>query len=259
MGEAIIKALLTKKVFRPSEVVIHEPDLNRSKKIKKKFKIQSLHSNAELVRQAQIILLAVKPQQMTAVLTEISPHITSKHLLLSIAAGLDTNYFSHHLPSHTRLIRIMPNMGMMIGEGASALYATPAASRQDRTSAMKIFSAGGHAVFVNREELLDTVTAISGSGPAFVFFFMQALLEAGASLNLPQELGKELVTQTLLGAAKIALSSPETLPTLISKIASKGGTTEAGLDVLEQKGFKQIILETVTKAAQRAKELRCTS
>lgn len=259
MGEAIIKALLAKKIFRPSEVGIHEPDLSRLKKIRKKFKIQSFDSNTALVRHSQIILLAVKPQQMTAVLTEIGPHISPKHLVLSIAAGLDTAYFSRHLPAHTRLIRIMPNMGMMIGEGASALYATPAASPQNRALAMKIFSAGGHAVFVNREELLDTVTAISGSGPAFVFLFMQAFLEAGVALNLPQELGKELVTQTWVGAAKIAMSSPEPFSALIAQVASKGGTTEAGLDVLEQKGFRQMILETVTRAAQRAKELRCTS
>ncbi len=256
MGEALIAALLRKKIYRSNQIGVHEPDSERLKRLKKKFKISSSESNAELVDQSQTLLLAVKPQQMAEVLGEIGPHLKKHHLILSIAAGLDTLFFLTRLPAETRFIRIMPNMCAMIGEGAAALYATPAATRIDRALALKLFSAAGKAVFVEREELLDTVTAVSGSGPAFVFLFIDALIDAGERLGLPRGLGKMLVLQTLLGATKMVEISREEIGDLIAKVASKGGTTEAGLKVLYDERFREIIWRTIQAAADRAKSLR---
>jgi pyrroline-5-carboxylate reductase len=259
MGEAIISAILRKKLLPRTQIGLHEPDQMRLQKIKRKHKILSFPSNAELVQASQTVLLAVKPQQMAEVLNEIAPHLRKDHLILSIAAGLDTGYFQKRLPPATRLIRIMPNLCAMIGEGAAALYATPAARPKDRSFALKLFSAAGRAVFVDREELLDTVTAVSGSGPAFVFLFIDALIEAGERQKLPMELGKTLVLQTLLGATKMAEGSREPIGTMIERVASKGGTTEAGLQVMNGRDFRRLIQETIDAAVRRARELRQVS
>ncbi len=259
MGEALIAAILRKKLWPPSQIGIADSDPKHLQRLRRKLRIVSFSSNATLTRNSQVVLLAVKPQQMDEVLTEIRPFIKPTHLVLSIAAGLDTNYFQKRLPKTTRLIRIMPNMGALIGEGAAALYAPPRVKGRHRKLALQIFRASGQAVFVKREEWLDAVTAVSGSGPAFVFQFIDSLMAAGEKQKLPHLLCKTLVLQTLLGATKIAQESKEPLQKLIQKVASKGGTTEAGLRILESRKFRRLIEETITAATQRAKELRCIS
>lgn len=256
MGEALIAAILRARLLPRSKIGVHEPDPKRLQKIRRKYKIRSFDSNVSLAQSSQTILLAVKPQQMPEVLEKIRPHIRKNHLILSIAAGLDTDFFQKRLPPGTRFIRIMPNLCAMIGEGAAALYAIPEVNRGDRAFALKIFSAAGRAVFVDSEERLDTVTAVSGSGPAFVYLFIDAMIEAGEKQGLPRELGRMLVLQTLIGAAKMVDRSPEPISMMIERVASKGGTTEAGLSILIERGFKELIEETIRAATQRAKELR---
>lgn len=256
MGSAIMVALIRKKIYAAAHIGVCEPDARRLKALRRKFPVTVFKSNAELAAAAPVLLLAVKPQQMPGVLAEIAPAVTKRHLILSIAAGLDTSYFAGRIPEGTRLIRIMPNMAAMIGEGAAGLYAGPHATRGDRSLAFKIFSAAGQAVYVDREEFLDAVTAVSGSGPAFVYLFIDALIEAGASRGLGRELGRKLVLQTLVGAAKMVEVSKEPIPDMIQRVASKGGTTEAGLKILEDRGFRRIIQEVIDAATQRAKELR---
>lgn len=256
MGSALIAALVRKKIFSPSRIGVCEPDAGRVKALRRKFPITVFKSNAELAAAAPVLLLAVKPQQMTEILREIGPAVTKRHLILSIAAGLDTSYFAGRLPEGTRLVRIMPNMAAMIGEGAAGLYAGPHATRGDRSLAFKIFSAAGQAVYVDREDLLDAVTAVSGSGPAFVYLFIDALIEAGASRGLGRDLGRKLVLQTLVGAVKMVEVSKEPIPDMIQRVASRGGTTEAGLKILEDRGFRRIIQEVIDAATQRARELR---
>ncbi len=257
MGTAILQSVIAKKIFKASEIAISEPDIKRKNLLKKKFKVQTL-DNTAIASSADVILLAVKPQQMTEVLNEMSPHISSRTLIISIAAGLDTAFFSKHLPK-TRLIRVMPNMGIMLGLGATGLFAASTAKPQDKKLAQKIFAAGGVALFVPQEELLDSVTAVSGSGPAFVFLFIQSLIEAGIGVGLSPKVCRELVLQTVRGSLEIVSQSQETITDLIQKIASKGGTTEAGLQSLEKDGFTSLIQKTITAASLRAKELRCIS
>ena len=259
MGQALMEAVVKKKLINASAMGLYEPDVERCRLLRRKLGLQLFKSNTELTKASEILLLAVKPQQMSSVLDEIRPHLEKNMLIVSIAAGLDTEFFEKRLPKKTRLIRAMPNMCAMIGEGASALYAAPAATRADQALALKIFSAAGQAVFVGSEKLLDAVTAVSGSGPAFVYLFMDALIEAGEKQGLPREMTKKLVVQTLVGAAHMVEGSHETIQTMISRVASKGGTTEAGLQVLSDKNFRDIIRDTIAAAAKRARELRCTS
>lgn len=259
MGEALIAGLLSHKIFKPSDIAVCEPDAPRLKKLKSRYKIATSPSNAQLVRSSEAVLLAVKPQQMTDVLAEIRDELETGRLVLSIAAGLDSAYFRSKLPSKARFIRIMPNLCSMIGEGAAALYAAPGTTPKDKALAKKIFAASGKAVFVEKEELLDVVTAVSGSGPAFAFLFMEAMIAAGATRGLPATLGRELAAQTLLGASKMVASSKDAIADMIARVASKGGTTEAGLKVLADKDFRGVVDATIGAAAERAKELRCMS
>ena len=259
MGEALIASLLRQKIFQPSQIGLHEPDRERAKKIKSRFKLVLFQSNQELVQNTSIILLAVKPQHMSGVLQEIAPVLRTSHLVLTIAAGLDTKFFFKKLPPTTRLIRIMPNVCCLIGEGATALFAAPTAKASDRALASKIFSSCGKALFVEEEDLMDTVTALSGSGPAFVYLFIDSLIQAGENLGLDRKRGGELVLQTLLGATRMVESFSkygEEIGEMIQKVASKGGTTEAGLEIMADRGFTPLIQETIFAAAQRAKKIR---
>ena len=149
MGAALIAAVLNKKIASRAEIGVHEPDPARRKALKKKFRIVSFDSNAALVQASRTVLLAVKPQQMPEVLKEIRPSVDKNHLILSIAAGLDTDFFQKRLPAGTRFIRIMPNLCAMIGEGAAALYAIPEVNRGDRAFALKIFSAAVNFSFAS--------------------------------------------------------------------------------------------------------------
>lgn len=259
MGEALIAGLLSHRVFKSSDIGVCEPDAPRLKKLKSRYKIASLPSNAQLVRASEAVLLAVKPQQMTGVLEEIRAELEVGRLVLSIAAGLDSAYFRSKLPPKARFIRIMPNLCSMIGEGAAALYAAPGTTPKDKALAKKIFAASGKAVFVDKEELLDVVTAVSGSGPAFAFLFMEAMIAAGAARGLDAALGRELAAQTVLGAAKMAAASKDALAEMIARVASKGGTTEAGLKVLSEKDLRGVVDATIGAATDRAKELRQNS
>ena len=258
MGAAILQSLINKKIFKASAIGVSESDPKRRAGLKKKFGVH-LTDNITIAQVCEVMLLAVKPQQMKDVLVEKAPQLSPKTLIISIAAGLDTSFFATHLPPKTRLIRVMPNMGIMIGMGATGLFAGPFAKPQDKTLAKKIFTAGGTALFVSEESLLDSVTAVSGSGPAFVFLFIQALIDAGMGVGLPPAISRDFVLQTVRGSLEIVSQSSEKIPELIQKIASKGGTTEAGLQALEKDGFVSLIQKTITAASLRAKELRCIS
>jgi pyrroline-5-carboxylate reductase len=256
MAEALIAALLKKKVYKAAQIGVYEPEPEKRKKLAKKYKIAVFDSNKKLASASSTLLLAVKPQQMSEVLEEIALSLKKEALLISIAAGLDTDYFFKRLPKKTRLIRVMPNVCAMIGEGATAIFSSSSSQPKDRALAMKIFSAAGKAVFVSSEEMLDVVTALSGSGPAFIFLFIEALIEAGEKLGLPEAVAKPLILQTFFGGAKMAETTQESIPDLIGKVTSKGGTTAAGLKILVERHFKELILETITAAVHRAKELR---
>ncbi len=259
MAEALIAALLRKKIYAIKQIGVSEPNKDRIKFLKKKYGIVSFSSNQELAEASSILLLAVKPQHMTEVLEDLQPSLNKNHLLISIAAGLDTSYFFKKISPTTRFIRVMPNACALIGEGAAALYASPSSTAADRQTALKIFQAAGQALFVSDESLLDVVTAVSGSGPAFVYLFAEALIHAAQKRGLSATQARSLVVQTILGSGRMMEKTNEEPQSLIQKVASKGGTTEAGLTILTEGHFKDLIDKTIEKATHRARELRCIS
>lgn len=259
MAEALIAGILRKKIFAPNTIGVCDVDAGRLKHLKRKYRVKIFSSNQDLTASSRTILLAVKPQQMDGVLREIAPLLKPSHLLLSIAAGLDTRFFYGRIAASQPLVRIMPNLCATIGEGIAAVYLSPACRAGDRTLARRIFDSVGETVFVDQEEMLDAVTAVSGSGPAFVALFADAMIEAGQAAGLGAELSRRLVLKTLSGTSQLIRGMRDTIPSFIEKVASKGGTTEAGLSVLTEAKFRETIGQTIQKAMERAKELKCIS
>lgn len=260
MAEAMISGLLKKNSRRQSTLKASEIfgfDLNpkRLQFIKKKYKIKTTKSITELIKKSNVVILAVKPQNIQLALEEISYSVKKNHLIISIAAGITTRTIEKIIGSHVRLIRVMPNTPALIGKGMSAYYLNKNTKPSDKKVAEKILSSIGNCLELKNEKLLDTVTAISGSGPAYVFTFIDALIKSGLKLGLKEKDAKTLASQTVLGAASLLQESHDKTHELIQKVSSKGGTTEAGLKKLKQEGFYKVIDSCVKAAHKRSKEL----
>lgn len=200
------------------------------------------------------VVLAVKPQQMRAVTTDLCGRL-SDQLVLSIAAGIRLRDVARWLGGHDRLARCMPNTPALIGQGISGLYASEAVSGEQRDQAQRILEAVGQVVWVREEEALDAVTAVSGSGPAYVFYFIEAMQRAALEAGLDAHISRELVLQTVRGATELAAQSAEPVSLLRERVTSKGGTTERALAVLQQHGVADAIVKAVNAACVRATEL----
>jgi len=211
--------------------------------------------NLHLVEQSEVVLLAVKPQVMDQVLAEIAPAIRPSHLVISIAAGIPLATLSRALAAGTRTVRVMPNMPALIGKGMSVMVGGAAASSEDLRITEQLFAGIGEVVAIDDERLMDAVTAVSGSGPGFIFAFAEALVEAAQEVGLSADLAVTLVEQTLYGAAALLHRSPETAATLRAMVSSPGGTTLAGLDALAAGGFSETLRSAIRAATRRSREL----
>lgn len=209
-------------------------------------------SNSEIAQKADVLILATKPQDLEPVLKEIS-HAAEGKLVISIAAGIKIAKIEKFLPN-SRIIRVMPNLNALVQESASAFALGNNTSAKDAETVKKILDCGGKSIQV-AEELLDAVTGLSGSGPAYIFRLTNALVEAGKKQGLSPEVSKLLVLQTILGSAKTMLQTDKDLKTLVESVASKGGTTEQGLKVLDEAKFEEIIRKVVEAGTKRSKEL----
>jgi pyrroline-5-carboxylate reductase len=199
-------------------------------------------------------VLAVKPQQMREAVAPLKAHL-DQQLIVSIAAGIRLTDLSRWLGGHARLVRCMPNTPALIGAGITALYAGSSVDSVGRAAAERVLAAVGRAVWVEDEALIDPVTAISGSGPAYVFYFLEAMQEAGRELGLPEATTRELALETFIGAARLAAQSPETFATLRERVTSKGGTTAAALQVMNQNDMKASFIKALKAASNRGREL----
>ncbi|MHB8354313.1 MAG: pyrroline-5-carboxylate reductase [Burkholderiales bacterium] len=206
------------------------------------------------VRGAGTLVLAVKPQHMSA-MTQALPPLSPDVRVISIAAGVPTALLSRWLKGHANIVRVMPNTPALIQQGAAGLYAMPQVSQEDRLHAQSLMRAVGSAVWVTREVDLDAVTAVSGSGPAYVFLVMEAMLKAARVLGLDQAAASTLVLDTVQGAAMLAKAGPDAPAELRRKVTSPGGTTEAALAVLNAAGLEQIFSQAMQAAAARSAEL----
>ena len=211
-------------------------------------------SNAEVVSSCDLLILAIKPQTMKPVLTEIRSRITGQHRIISIAAGISLKQLSDGLEANYRTIRVMPNTPCLVGASAAGFAASSTATPEDIALVEKLFNSVGKA-FALPEKLLDAVTGLSGSGPAFVYVMIEALADGGVLMGLPRDVATTLAAQTVFGAAKMVLETRQHPGVLKDAVASPGGTTIAGLHELERGGFRATIMDAVEAATERSMEL----
>lgn len=217
--------------------------------------IEITTDNKQACRDADCIVLAVKPQVINTVCEEISQFIAPNTLIISIAAGTTLPALEKFFVPHQAIVRCMPNTPAMVNQGASALVANPNVNSTHKALAQQLFEGVGITEWLEKEELIDAVTALSGSGPAYVFLFLEALIDAAQELGLPVSLAKKFALQTVGGACQLATQSEDSIATLRKNVTSPGGTTAAALGILEELDFKSIINKAMVAATNRAKEL----
>jgi pyrroline-5-carboxylate reductase len=253
MAGALLGGLLRTGVTTATQVQVVEVNPGRCAQLHKQFGVTTAAEPSAALSAVEVVVLAVKPQQMRAACAALAPHLAAP-LILSVAAGVRAADLARWLGTQ-RIVRAMPNTPALIGCGITGLVALPAVSAAQRDAAARIVQAVGQAVWLDAETQLDAVTALSGSGPAYVFYFIEALLEAGAAMGLNETQTRLLAVETFAGAAALAAASPEPVTTLRAQVTSKGGTTAAALAVLEQAQVKEAIVAAVRAAEQRAREL----
>ncbi|MFU8818140.1 MAG: pyrroline-5-carboxylate reductase [Desulfurivibrio sp.] len=256
MAEALIKGVLAADLYRPEQILVAEPHGPRRELLHEQYGV-TVHAEAgPLFGACPVLVLAVKPQVVGAVLEQYRGQIGKDHLLISIAAGISLAYMEERLaPVAVRVIRVMPNTPALVLAAASALSPGCHAGTDDLELARQIFAAVGEAV-VLEEKHLDAVTGLSGSGPAYVFTFLEALVDAGVKVGLSREVAEQLARQTILGSVKLALATPEKNPAALrAMVTSPGGTTIAGLHLLERGGFRGLVMDAVEAATARSVEL----
>ncbi|MFZ5797577.1 MAG: pyrroline-5-carboxylate reductase [Thermodesulfobacteriota bacterium] len=254
MAEALIKGIQSAGLASPEQIMVVEPDSPRCDYLRKNYAVRIAPDSTALAAGSRILILAVKPQIMDKVLAQYRGSVTGNHLVISIAAGITIDALSAGLGDEVRIIRVMPNTPALVLAGASALAPNTRVTAEDLVAAKAIFSAIGTCVEVS-EPLLDAVTGLSGSGPGYVFAFIEAMVDGGVLAGLPRPIAEQLVLQTVLGTAKLALESGEHPAVLRGRVTSPGGTTITGLRVLEESGFRGAVMAAVQAATERSREL----
>lgn len=254
MGSAFARGLISKGLYSPSNVVLADTDPAKLSSVAEELGVRTTSDNRGAAYDARVVLLAVKPSVIPAVLDQVREAIDSDQLVISIAAGVRIELIESRLLPRIKVIRAMPNIACRVGEGAIAYARGSTVEEGDVQIARKIFEAVGLPVEVP-EELMNAVTGLSGSGPAYVFVLIEALADAGVRVGLTRETALKLATQTVLGAARLVIEEGEHPARLKDQVASPGGTTIAGLDALERCGFRSAVIEAVKAATKRAEEL----
>lgn len=254
MGRALVGGLLAQG-RTPGTIAVVEVDPAASIRLQTEFGIRAEPAiGGENVARAGIIVLAIKPQQLRQAALALAPHLGAQ-LVISIAAGIRIVDLSRWLGGYSRIVRVMPNTPALIRRGIAGLFAHPSLEAIERKQAEEILDAVGETLWCEREEQLDAITAISGSGPAYVFLFLEALIEAGRDLGFSPEQARRLAYATVGGATALGEQSAAAPAALRAQVTSKGGTTEAAVAVLEQRAVKAALVAAIRAADARAKEL----
>jgi pyrroline-5-carboxylate reductase len=254
MGEALIAGVTQSGLLSSEELLFFEPQPDRRDYLREKYRVLPAKSNPDLAARSPILILAVKPQSVPEVLPELVPSMKRDHLLISICAGVPLDYIQSFFPIPIRMVRAMPNTPALIQKGATALALSSNAQPEDSSTAESIFQAVGITVIV-KESLMDAVTGLSGSGPAYIFAVIEALAAGGVKEGLSQEASLALTTQTVLGAAHLIQATGKHPATLRDQVCTPGGTTIAGLYAMEEGGFRLALMNAVIAATRRSKEL----
>ena len=258
MAEAIIRAGIAADVLDPKRVIAADPTEQR-RAVFAQMGVTVTEDNDAVIGQSEQIMLAVKPQTLPKIASHLTGQLQPSQIILSIMAGISTAKLASAIAGDTadaqamRIVRIMPNTPMMVGQGMSAIATSAAAHEGDDDLAMQLFAAGGQAIRVD-ESLMDAITAVSGSGPAYVFYLAEAMETAASELGLGEH-ARKLVAQTLLGAAHLLCASPDTAAALRRKVTSPGGTTEAAINHMESQNVRSAIVAALHAADARSKEL----
>jgi pyrroline-5-carboxylate reductase len=254
MGEAMIKGILHQKLVKPEQIIAADLRETRLKELKKTYGINYTTDNLDAVKNADVLVLSVKPQVMDKVLPQLRGQVDGVTLIVSIVAGVTIQSISSRL-LNARVVRSMPNTPGQIGQGITVWTASPDVAKEQKKQAELIISALGEQIHVNDERFLDMATALSGSGPAYVFMFMEAMIDAGVHMGFSRRDAEKLVTQTLLGSVLYAKQSGLHPAQLRNQVTSPGGTTAAALHEMEKGGLRTVLSEGVWAAYTRSQAL----
>jgi pyrroline-5-carboxylate reductase len=253
MGQALSRGLVEHS-FYPQNISVFDTDPKRTAELRREINVRVAKSSRQIASVADLVVLAVKPQVMESVLHEIGLCTPRTTAVLSVAAGIRIAQIQKAFKEKVGVIRVMPNMPALVGEGMSAYCLGPYATGHHRKLAETVLRSIGEVVEV-KEGAMDLVTAISGSGPAYFFLLVEKMIEAACEMGMKADVAKKLVYQTALGSAKALIATREDPEVLIGRVASKGGTTEAALRLFRQKGFGKIVADAIGSAERRSKEL----
>ena len=255
MGEVLIRGLIQSSKVKKTEIIASDVSQDRLSHVSKTYGIRTTASNVEVVENASIIILAVKPQNIDDLLDELSRSSHEGHLFISIAAGITTEKLAAKMHHQSGIIRVMPNAPASVLAGIAALYPGRNIAPDDLQRAVSIFECVGRTVIIKNEALMDVVTGLSGSGPAFVFLMIESLSDAGVQLGISRKESSILAAQTVFGAAKMLLETGRHPSELKDIVATPGGTTFAGLKMLEKGNFRSTVMDAVEAATARSREL----
>ena len=256
MAEAIARGVLAKSVLRPEQMIAADVSPQRRELFQEQLKIQAVEDNLAAAKDAKTILLSVKPQKMAEALGGLGGVMSEETLVVSIAAGISSSFIEKHLGANKkwRVVRTMPNTPMLVGEGMVAMAAGAHATRDDLAAARKLFEAAADVIEVD-EDKMDTVTAVSGSGPAYFFLLVEQMIKAGVELGLSPDHAALLAKKTAAGAARMLMTSTDAPAELRRKVTSPGGTTEAAIKHMTDHGWPTITIDAIKAAQRRGKEL----
>lgn len=255
MGDALVSGLIVSGSSKPKNIICSDVRKDKLDDIKSKYKVRTTANNLKAVAEADIVIYAVKPQLMASVLIETGPKLDMSKLVISIAAGVPLAAMESCIEKDMRLIRVMPNIAAAVKEAATAIAAGAHATKEDIELAMEIFNSIGKCIFLEENYLMDAITGLSGSGPAYIFLIVDALADAGVKVGLSRQESLFLAAQTVLGAAKLLIETQEHPGQLKDKVTSPGGTAIAGLATLESGGLRTTLINAVEAATNRSKEL----
>jgi pyrroline-5-carboxylate reductase len=253
MASALIGGLLQQN-FSPAQLCVVEISAEGRERLRHEFNVEAVASFAQGLAHGQVIVLAVKPQQLPTVARELAPLVENR-LVISIAAGIRAINLSQWLGGHRHIVRAMPNTPALIRAAVTGVYAMAEVTAEEKQNAEEVLASVGSVLWVESEELLDAVTAISGSGPAYVFYFIEAMQIAARELGLTPAHARQMSIETFLGAARLASVSIEDATVLRARVTSPGGTTQRAIANLEQDGVKSAIVRAILAARQRSREL----
>ena len=254
MAEAIIGAVLSGRLAAPEDIVVGEPLAKRREELAERHKVNVTSDNAKAIRGAEIVVLAVKPNQFPTAAAGLKERLRPNQTVVSIMAGVTIAALRDGL-NHDAVVRVMPNMPAQVGEGMSVWTATSELTEDDREKVRKMLKAAGRELYFEEERFIDMATAVSGSGPGFIFLLMEAFSDGAVHLGLSREAARELVVQTFLGSARLAQETGRPVSELRALVTTPGGTTAEGLLVLEEAGLRAAITEALIATYEKSKTL----